>query len=432
MSGFAEGLKAGADAASKWVKAGTDAYDIAYDYGKSSAIKEIYDNYMAKDKAIVNNEELDPITRNQQRAALREGFQDNLIRTSAILNGESAKTIIGNQDAAVESNKKFDIDLMNQLKAGKYSALLKANELVRQQGFNRVLEGLNSGKVSPMIANLMQRTGLTYDKESGQFMANGQVVPLRQVQAAYNQIPLEQLAQEGLAYEGLRSGDMSKYDAHRASNEAIATSRLNRKKVSQELENRVVQDQGISWEETPNGTVVPGSARNVQTGEAVSDAYVSRNPQTGKNGVSLEAGQNAEASDPWPEQAKKLEKALGNNYSIKRETANKGRNPVYRIKGKDGKYIKNKNGRDGFSKEELISIVEAFKKENAKDTKKSTTPNSANGNLGKVAIPTPTINRGSGGILGGVVEGVGNLRKKAVSKHRNVGAINDEYDPDRE
>lgn len=237
--GFAEGLNAGASAASKWV----GAYKQGREWSKENDLRETQENaqkaWDERKSAIDADTTMTDHDKRQAHAEARGQYYDTLqSKYEHYGMGEQFNNMI---NAAGNARKESRANMLDMDQRAAYQQELGAQQVNQRKMFASTIEAARNGDKNALekLNDIADYSGVSMTMKDGQFMwspkgSDAAPVPMDMNRAleAYTAFDsFESRIRNRLQAEALLAGDAAKLDAHEGKKEAIATSKVARQKA---------------------------------------------------------------------------------------------------------------------------------------------------------------------------------------------------------
>ena len=244
--GFAEGLNAGAQAASKWVSSYNQGKKWREDDDIKTTVTDAQKAFKERESALNADTNLSDYDRRQAINEARGEMFDTIgSKYSQYGRDEDFNNFVNAQGNARKEGREHMLDMDQR---AVYQANEKAYQVKQRQGMASMVEKALKGDANALsyMQDIADYAGVQFKSENGQFMwapkgaDNAQFVPMDMNKAfeAYNAFTaFEDKIRQRLQSEALLKGDAGKLDEHDAKGVAIEGQRIaNKKAISDKVE----------------------------------------------------------------------------------------------------------------------------------------------------------------------------------------------------
>ena len=244
--GFAEGLNAGAQAASKWVSSYNQGKKWREDDDIKTTVTDAQKAFKERESALNADTNLSDYDRRQAINEARGEMFDTIgSKYSQYGRDEDFNNFVNAHGNARKEGREHMLDMDQR---AVYQANEKAYQVKQRQGMASMVEKARNGDANALsyMQDIADYAGVQFKSENGQFMwapkgaNNAQFVPMDMNKAfeAYNAFTaFEDKIRQRLQSEALLKGDAGKLDEHDAKGVAIEGQRIaNKKAISDKVE----------------------------------------------------------------------------------------------------------------------------------------------------------------------------------------------------
>ena len=272
--GFAEGLNAGASAASKWV----GAYKQGREWSKENDLRETQETaqkaWNERKSAIDADTTMTDHDKRQAHAEARGQYYDTLqSKYEHYGMGEQFNNMI---NAAGNARKESRANMLDMDQRAAYQQELGAQQVNQRKMFASTIEAARNGDKNALekLNDIADYSGVSMTMKDGQFMwspkgSDAAPVPMDMNRAleAYTAFDsFESRIRNRLQAEALLAGDAAKLDAHEGKKEAIAASKVARQKATAD-QHHYSEDGSTHW--VTDGITGERKYANDRKGEAI-------------------------------------------------------------------------------------------------------------------------------------------------------------------